>query len=240
MIEQISDFSELAEYNQIDIFSIRVLSLAKAYGFKYPFVSFFRQTDDNGCVTAILSSLDKVITLSVNGSADKDELADFLHYLGFSSLFCSDEFDFGPEYSGGAIMKSSKKIELPCDYRVIDEYPHLFDLFNFIDYPDVDFEAWYVDISHRIRQGAAKAYSVNIDDEIISSAIFSSIYNDDAVISAVQTKPEFRRMGYASALVSAMCCEIKGTVFLMREESKNESFYKRLGFENCGNWRMYK
>ena len=240
MIEQISEFSELSEYKQSDIFSIRVLSLAMAYGFKYPFVSFYRQTDDNGVVTAILSSLDKVVTLSVTESADGEELADFLSFLGFSSLFCTDGFDLGNDYSCGVIMKSSKKIELPCDYRVIDEYPHLFDLFNFIDYPDVDFEAWYVDISHRIRHGTAKAYSVNIDDEIISSAIFSSIYNDDAVISAVQTKPEFRRMGYASALVSAMCCEIKGTVYLMREQDKNESFYQRLGFENCGKWRMYK
>lgn len=240
MIEQISEMSELTEFKQTDIFSVRVFSLANAYGFKYPFVSFYRQLDDDGNVTAIMSSLDKVITLAVKSKADYDELTDFLSFVGYSSLFCADEFVLDKSYSYGEIMKSSKKIELPCDYRVIDEYPHLYDLFNFIDYPDIDFESWYVDISHRIRHGASKAYTVNIDDEIVSSAIFSSIYNDDAVLSAVQTKPEYRGRGYASSLVSAMCCDVKGTVYLMREEGRNEHFYKALGFENCGKWRMYK
>ncbi len=240
MIEQVSDFSELNEFKHYDIFALRVLSLAKAYGFSYPFVRFFRQMADDGSVTAIFHVLDGIVNISVTAEADFEELSDFLKFIGFSSLFCSELLELDAEYEQGSIMKTSKKIELPCDYRVIDEYPHLFDLFNFIDYENTDFEAWYVDISHRIRHGAAKAYTINIDDEIISSAIFSSIYNDDAIISAVQTKPEYRGMGYASSLVSAMCCDIKGTAYLLREQGKNESFYKRLGFENCGKWRMYK
>ncbi len=240
MIEQISEFSELSEYWILDIFSIRILSLAKAYGFKYPFAMFFRQIDDDGNTLAIISALDWDLTLSYCERADYDELGDFLSFFGFSSLLCPDDFKFEREYSSGVIMKTSKKIEIPCDYRVIDEYPHLFDLFNFIDYSGIDFDAWYVDISHRIRHNAAKAYAFSIDDEIISSAIFSSIYNDDAIITAVQTKPEYRNKGYASALVSAMCCDVRGKVYLMRENNKNESYYKKLGFENCGKWRMYK
>ena len=108
------------------------------------------------------------------------------------------------------------------------------------DYSSVDFESWYVDVSHRIRHGAAKAVTLNINGEIISSGIFSSIYNNDAILTAVSTQSEFRRMGYASALVSAMVCDIKGKVYLMRDKNKNEEFYKKLGFENIGYWRMYK
>ncbi|MDE7124489.1 MAG: GNAT family N-acetyltransferase, partial [Eubacterium sp.] len=59
-------------------------------------------------------------------------------------------------------------------------------------------------------------------------------------LTGVQTKPEFRKMGYGSALVSAMCCDFNGTVYLMRENGRNESFYKKLGFENIGKWRIYK
>ena len=114
------------------------------------------------------------------------------------------------------------------------------DLFNLEDYSSADFESWYVDISHRIRHGAAKAVTLNINGEIISSGIFSSIYNNDAILTAVSTQSEFRRMGYASALVSAMVCDIKGKVYLMRDKNKNEEFYKKLGFENIGYWRMYK
>ena len=137
-------------------------------------------------------------------------------------------------------MSSERKTEIACDYTDVDEYPYLFDLFNFVDYGNVDFESWYVDISHRIRHGCAKAVTLNVDGEIISSAIFSSIYENDAILTAVQTKPEFRKSGYASALVSAMCCDVTGTVFLMREKYKNESFYKKLLFANIGKWRIYK
>ena len=87
---------------------------------------------------------------------------------------------------------------------------------------------------------AAKAVTLNINGEIISSGIFSSIYNNDAILTAVSTQFEFRRMGYASALVSAMVCDIRGKVYLMRDKNKNEEFYKKLGFENIGYWRMYK
>ena len=113
-------------------------------------------------------------------------------------------------------------------------------MYNFIDYGEINFDSWYVDISHRIRHGAAKAFTLNMDEEIISSALFSSIYKKNAILTGVQTKPEFRKMGYGSALVSAMCCDFNGTVYLMRENGRNESFYKKLGFENIGKWRIYK
>lgn len=59
-------------------------------------------------------------------------------------------------------------------------------------------------------------------------------------MSAVRTSEEYRGLGYGSALVSEMTGDIKGKIYLMREKELNEQFYKRLGFKNNGNWRMYK
>lgn len=241
MIEQVNDRYRLTGYGGRDIYYVRILSLASAYGCKYPFARFYRQINADDEISAVISILDNDITLAfVEKLADKNELVQFVQMLGFSSLLCDSSFAVDCKYTSGAVMKSDKKVEISCAYTAIDEYPHLFDLYNFVDYDENSFEAWYVDISHRIRHNAARALSLNIKDEIISSAIFSSIYNDDAVLTAVRTRPEFRGNGYASALVSAMCCDVKGTVYLMREQDKNEGFYKRLGFENCGIWRMYK
>ena len=75
---------------------------------------------------------------------------------------------------------------------------------------------------------------------MVSSGIFSSIWENDAILSSVKTVPEYRNLGYGSVLVSEMMCDIKGTVYLMREKNKNEQFYKKLGFENIGTWRMFK
>lgn len=240
MIEKVADIDELKQFDNSDLFFVRIMSLAKAYGCEYPFARFYRQIDDNDKITAIASSLDGDITLCVSDGYDKNELSDFFNMLGYSTLLCDSRFEMGSHFQEGAVMNSSKKFEVECEFTEIDEYPHLFDLYNFIDYPQNDFQSWYVDISHRIRHSCAKAVSLNRDGEIVSSAVLSSIYGNDAVITAVRTNPQYRGRGCGSALVSALCAEVTGMVYLMREENKNEAFYKRLGFENCGKWRIYK
>lgn len=240
MIELIENKSQLNSFDLTDIYSVRILSLLNAYGCKYSFVRFYRQISESGNLTAIISFLDHDATVSFSDLADKNELSEFLSVIGFSSVLCDENLILTADYESGDVMKSVKGIDISMPYIKIDEYPPLFDLYNFIDYGESSFEAWYVDINHRIRHGCAKAVTLNIEDEIISSAIFSSIYENNAVLTGVQTKPEFRKMGYGTALVSSMCSDFGGTVYLMRESGRNESFYKKLGFENTGKWRIYK
>lgn len=240
MIELIEEKLQLNTFRVMDIYAVRILSLLNAYGCKYPFARFYRQVNDQKEVTAIISYLDNDVTVSFSDYADLNELSEFIKVIGFSSVLCDEKLIVSENYESGAVMKSASSIEVSLPYIMIDEYPPLFDLYNFIDYGESNFEAWYVDINHRIRHGAAKAVTLNVNDEIISSAIFSSIYENSAILTGVQTKPEFRNMGYGSALVSAMCCDFGGTVYLMRENGRNESFYQRLGFKNIGKWRIYK
>ena len=239
MIEIIEDFDGLKEWKKRDLFSIRILALLKSYGTSYNFATFYRQIID-GKITAVISKLDNDITLALDGDFDNAELVRFFCITGHSSILCSNEFQFGAKYDEGAIMQTNKKMNLPTVEATVDEYPKLMDLYNFIDYENQDFKSWYVDISHRVRHNTAKAYTLNVDGFIVSSSILSSIYDNTAVLSAVRTQEEFRNMGYASFLVSYICNDVKGSVFLMREANINESFYSRLGFENTGIWRMYR
>lgn len=239
MIIKIVNINEANEYLKKDLFSIRIKALLNAYGTGYDFVSFYKQIDDNGKITALLSRLDGDWTLSED-SSDSREISEFLNACGYSSFLTDGNFSHSGNYDSGIIMKSNSKREYSgCD-GVIDEYPKLMDLYNFQDYDKSDFEMWYVDINHRIRHGCSKAYSLNINGIIASSGIFSSVYQNDAVLSSLLTAPEYRKNGYGSALVGYMLGDIKGDAYLMREVNKNESFYKRLGFENIGYWRMYK
>lgn len=239
MIKKIEGINEIAEFGKTDLYSVRIMSLINAYGTGYDFATFYKQINNEGKITAIISKLDGDITVS---DCDNDfyELARFIDTIGYSTCLCSGITDYNRPYDEGVIMSTRKKAEIIMPYVEIDEFPKLMDIYNYDDYDNADFEAWYVDASHRIRHNCAKAYSLNINGEIVSSGIFSSIYNNDAVLTAVHTVPEFRLMGYGSALVSHMICDIKGTVYLMRESGKNEQFYKKLGFENTGKWRMYK
>lgn len=240
MIKLIDNPDELDTFNKDDIFFIRIMSLLKAYSTEYNFALFYKQIDESENITAIISRLDNDYTVCHYDNFNQKELDDFFKTLGFNSILCDENLKLSFSYDYGITMATNKKIEKTINYAEIDEYPKLMDLFNLEDYSSADFESWYVDVSHRIRHGAAKAVTLNINGEIISSGIFSSIYNNDAILTAVSTQSEFRRMGYASALVSAMVCDINGKVYLMRDKNKNEEFYKKLGFENIGYWRMYK
>ena len=241
MIKQIEDETQFEDYTVTDIFSVRILSLIGAYGCKYPFARFYRQINESGNTTAILSVLDKDITVSYDeNSADREEIAQFVSVIGYDTVLCSELPINSAACDSGTIMQTDKTVELPNRFGGVNEYPNLSALYNFIGYGTNSFEAWYVDINHRIRHGFAKAFTLDIGGEIVSSAIFSSIHNKSAILTAVRTKPELRGMGYASALISSICCDFGGTVYLMREDGKNESFYKKLGFKNTGIWRMYK
>lgn len=240
MIELIDCVEQLTAYPKTDLFSVRIRALALAYGCGHSFVRFYIQTNENGNSTAILSYLDNDCTLSLTAEADKQELTAFLAAVGYDTLLCSNTFEMKRDYRDGAVMKSVKCYDIPSGYAVFDEYPKLMDLFNFLDYEKQDFESWYVDLNHRIRHGTAKAFALTINDEIVSSGILSSITQEGAVLTAVRTQDAFRHMGYGSMLVKKIVADCGNPVYLMREQDKNEEFYRKTGFVADGNWRMYK
>ncbi len=239
MIEKIDSVNGFDEWLKLDIFTVRILSLLKSYGCKYQFATFYKQVID-GKITAVLSKLDGDFTLSVDNGFDNEELVHFFCITGYNSILSSDKFLISPRFDEGNVMVSTAKREQNLGTAVVDEYPKLMDLFNFVDYEEQDFKSWYVDISHRVRHGTAKAYTLNVDGFTVSSGILSSIIEDYSILTAVRTAKEFRRMGYASALVSYICCDVKGIVYLMCDSDYNEKFYTKLGFETKEKWRIYK
>ena len=79
-----------------------------------------------------------------------------------------------------------------------------------------------------------------MDGMILASGILSSVTDKGAVLTAVRTQLEFRRMGYGSMLVRRLVADCKRTVYLMREQGRNEQFYLQNGFINQGLWRQYQ
>ena len=239
MISRINDPAEFEQWTHRDIFSVRILSLLKSYGCKYDFASYYKQEND-GEITAVMSKLDGDFTLSLTDNADAEELLRFFCVTGYTTITCPDTFVIGARYEEGSVMYCDKKLDYSLGNAVIDEYPKLMDLFNFVDYNSQDFKSWYVDISHRVRHNTAKAYTLCSEDVIISSGILSSIIDGYAILTAVRTEPEYRGQGYGSTLVSAICNDVSGRVYIMREAEQNEEFYKSLGFTNNGKWRIYR
>ena len=165
MIELIESKEQLEQWTKRDIYSIRVLSLLESYGTRYHFAMFYRQIID-GRITAILSKLDNDVTLALDDGFDNAELLRFFCITGHGNILCDPAFQIGARFEEGMIMKCDRKFDKKMQGAFIDEYPKLMDLYNFVDYGNNDFKAWYVDISHRIRHNTAKAYTLNVDDNI--------------------------------------------------------------------------
>ena len=104
MIEYQENLDLLRQYDQTDLFSVRVLALAESYGCAYNFARFYVQRTESGQITGILSYLDRDCTLSVTEHADREELAAFFATMGFGTLLCTADFHLDRPYSEGPIM----------------------------------------------------------------------------------------------------------------------------------------
>ena len=72
MIEYQQNLDLLRQYEQTDLFSVRVLALAESYGCGYNFARFYVQRTESGQMTAVLSYLDRDCTLSLTENADRE------------------------------------------------------------------------------------------------------------------------------------------------------------------------
>ena len=93
-------------------------------------------------------------------------------------------------------------------------------------------------------QGYASYASVFIeeDDIIVATAATTADTTKSAMIVGVATHPDYRKKGYASALVHFLMKEYlehqKKSVCLFYDNPKAGAIYLRLGFEYMGTWTM--
>lgn len=92
MIEYQQNLDLLRQYEQTDLFSVRVLALAESYGCDCNFARFYVQRTESGQMTAVLSYLDRDCTLSLTENADREELTAFFAAMGYGTLLCTADF----------------------------------------------------------------------------------------------------------------------------------------------------
>ena len=90
MIKLIEKNEEFDDFFKNDIFYIRIMSLLKAYSTNYNFALFYKQLDDNGNITSIISRLDNDYTVCHNHDFDLIEVMMNLHshFLMITVLLC--------------------------------------------------------------------------------------------------------------------------------------------------------
>ena len=221
MIKRAVSAGELSALPEKGVEAQKIRSLLLAYGVKYDFCRLY--TAEN----LFVAQLNGDFVICDCGNADIDELAEFLCFSGFVSVFCAEKLgrELSEKLHSEAIivnlMRFSGEIggEKPRIISPSEAYSVIKTGFSF------DFEPWYLDMSHRVRHGISRFYGLCGSALAVQYAI-----NGEALLSQVATLPEKRGKGSASRLLWAVCGELRDFAVYVLCENELVPFYQKNGF----------
>lgn len=223
MIKRILCERELGALPLTGVEPQKIRALCRAYGFEYDFCRVYAQGE-----RAFLSLLDGSAVLWAAQGADFGELADFLRMNGFSELFCGGEA--ARELSARLGLAPRQALLMRFDGRTqefpVDYSPQLSDVYAIVGQAfGMQFEPWYLDLSHRIRHGVSTAALAGR-----SALVIQHRANGEALLSQVATDPRYTGQGSASRLILGVCAALSPDRVFVLCERRLEGFYARLGF----------
>lgn len=238
MIQLIDNAESLKAFS--DICAIKLRSLAISYGFDCKFCTFWSQTDDSGKTTAIICKFGSALTVS-HGSADLRELFDFLQFIGFSELICSEELaEYFSEYKVESI-NSVEKLTVPqgeCQKELtFADYREIYNILNSEGGEAItlgNFEDWYVDIAHRVRHDGAVAVLTE------QGCGISLLADDTCIINGIAVKSEHKGKGQGRKLLTRLQNVVRVTRSLAFCLDSELPFYKKCGYSFVKKYSLIK
>lgn len=228
MIERIFGKDEVICAGSHGVEAGKINALFEAYGTKYDFCRFYRQ---GSCV---ISSLDGSFVIFDDGTADSEELADFFRMNGYAEIFCSEALgsEIAEKLSSPCI--SVNLMRFACSESVavaLNTSPALSDVYSIISEGfDIEFEPWYLDMSHRIRHGISRCCA--LEDK--AALVIQHDINGEALISQVSCRKAFRGQGIAAKLMKAVSALLYPSDVFVLCENDLIPFYEKCGFSVAG------
>lgn len=214
-------------------FGCKLAASAHAYGFDLEFARFWYSG------TAAYGLLDGVLSLA-GQPEDVEEARAFLDFLGPGQVF-------GPvgvlralglhPTEGGLVLAKSLPVGREERPPPAPEIPAIWRLLTGAGMT-LDREAFHLDLSHRLRHGAALALGCWKEGRLAGCAVVSLPPGQEALLSALVVEEGFRGQGLGSELLKQTERYLPGRrLYLLREAGKNREFYKNRGFQVQGRWR---
>ena len=210
------------------VLCVRVRSFLDSYGTQYDFARFWVQYDGEK-QTSLLFLMDECLTVICKKGVDEELLA-FISALGAKSLFCNVQIK---DLNGTLISvfeKSNNRAKTtPQGFDYKNVYERLSAAFSM-----PPFEAWYVDICHRVRHSSAVIFA----DEY--SAGCAAIGGAEALITGVCVEPQYRRSGFGRRAVDRLT-SLSGCkkIYALSDCEENNRFYLSCGFTRTGKIFQY-
>ncbi|MCQ2514629.1 MAG: GNAT family N-acetyltransferase [Ruminococcus sp.] len=231
-------------------FVCRIISLYMSYKPEYPFVDYWVVYNNDNKICGAIARNGSAFIVFADDLSCIDEVSQFMRVAGAESIICDGDislklYDFTEKT--GFIMKMDKQSKvLPENFEIIK--PELKETFKLIMKCSDDgfkapvFEDFYVDVNHRIRHNTMRMVGIRTDNQLVSVGMTVAESKNSAVIGAVASNPNYRKLGYGSKIVSCLADELMKegkTVYLHRDLKRNAHFYESLGFSDIGSWKEY-
>lgn len=224
-------------------YAVRPQALLTCYGPARHFLHYWIQNEGG----LVLSQFEETFTLLEFSDPDYEEAAVFLssnpecrRLNGSLDALSHTALHLGPH------QKISRRNLLIADamqeasISSIDSKPDLRDVLEVISISmprDLNFAAWYADLSLRIRHLCARAYLIREPGgKPVSACLVGAESKRAGLISCVATKHAYRGKGYAQALLRQACADLSACSKTPVLECSDDilPFYRNLGFCKFG------
>lgn len=255
MIRQIVDSQKLEQIPLPNEHHARKIStLYDAYGIGNSFCRFYTicgndinaKEDDFSSLYGIAVVMGELMILST--LQDIADIPEQINEELCAFIFASEFEEIGMNHDYADLLKDKLGWRYNYSYSDIHRYngelpkreirpkikPHLEQVYKIVSssFDDILYEAWYVDMSHRIRHGISKVYTYK------DSATLTVQYDVDGniFISHVATLPKMRGRGYSTKLLQTIAYKYhsEGKIVELAAEKDMREFYKKIGFSIMG------
>lgn len=226
----------------------RIYTLYNLYGYESRNVMFWVQLDEDNAAVAVLAGDGDALHICASDNADVNELEDFIHFMGFRTVYTSANLSSvaGMSLSGTVNVMSytGSHVRLnDLDSPMCETPRRLMDVYSLLSDCDESFAAetslenWYAHTSLLLRRGFGHCLGLYNNGKLVSTAGVYVTGQSHAIIGGVATLPEYRGQGYAGALISHLVSIITGenrVPVVLVEDINHAAWYNSLGFIPCG------
>lgn len=215
-------------------YGYKIKSYYNAYGTAYDFCRFY--CFEYGTILIYNS------TMVIDNTDISDELLSFVAMINPVSIEIRTSFDISPvgcnildrtmfEFVSGQSEISFSDIVINSDfntvYKILDE-----------GFGTIDYDGWYVDISHRTRHNVAETFLYK--DKVTATKQFEN--NDFCFFSHIATSKSARGKGYARQLLYTLSeyYSMRNVRCFLFALDKRVSFYKEIGFKEVYKDKLYE
>lgn len=216
---------------------IRIRAAYNAYGADYDFVRFFGDTEN----TCLICIKDGLAVVHIDDGKPTDNIVGFLSVAAESILSAIplplSGYSFSEE-TGLSFCLDSPAFETLDG--ITDGLQQGYELLKSV-FPDSindkTYSKWYTDLSHRVRHGVSRIYTL----PGVCSCTISSNENGIVTFTHLGTHQDFRQKGYAKRMLSHIAMEENATrLLLASQNTDSDRFYEKLGFKQSGKWYIYE